>query len=130
MVTVSEVKSMRALTLGGALLGLALTIGCFGDLNTQNDLDPPIVRISQPQANDSVFGQVIIHVDAIDGFGVASVRFYIDDNLISTDFVTPYQAVWNASGLSGVHAIKVEARDEAGNSSSETITVTVGNPRN
>jgi hypothetical protein len=121
---------MRLLKTGAGLVGLAAAIGCFGDLNTQSDLDPPIVSITAPEAADTVFGQVIIQVNAIDGFGVASVRFYIDDNLLFTDFVVPYQAVWNASGLTGSHSIKVEARDEAGNQSSQTISVIVANDKN
>ena len=122
---------MRQLIIRVGVAGLAaVAIGCFGDLSTQNDLDPPIVQITSPQANDTVGGFVIIQANAIDGFGVASVRFYIDGVLLSTDFVTPYQAVWNATGLTGAHVIKVEARDEAGNQSSQSVQVIVSNVRN
>jgi hypothetical protein len=124
---------MRSLRLGLGLLGaagVAAAMGCFGDLNTQNDLDPPILRITAPQAGDTVFGLVLIQADAIDGFGVASVRFHVDNTLIFTDFVFPYQAVWNANGLSGTHSIRVEARDEAANTTSESISVVVANDPN
>lgn len=122
---------MRTLIIGGGIGALAaVAIGCFGDLNTQSDLDPPILQITAPQPEDTVGGLVIIQADAIDEFGVASVRFYIDGTLLSTDFVTPYQAVWNANGLSGEHVIKVEAKDETGNQSSQSIRVIVDVVRN
>ncbi len=122
---------MGQLLTRAGLAGLAaITIGCFGDLSTQSDLDPPIIQITSPLANDTVGGLVIIQATAADAFGVASVRFYIDDVLLFTDFVTPYQAPWNSTGLTGNHSIKAEARDEAGNSSSQTIGVVVGTIRN
>jgi hypothetical protein len=121
---------MRTLLLRGALGTIAAVgIGCFGDLNTQTDPDPPVLRITSPQANDTVGGLVIIQAAAEDAFGVASVRFYIDGGLLFTDYVAPYQAVWNANGLSGKHVIKVEARDESGNTTTESIQVTVDNSR-
>ena len=122
---------MRRLMAGTALAGfIAVSIGCFGDLANQTDTDPPVLQITSPQANDTVGGLVVIQATALDAFGVASVRFYIDGGLIFTDFVPPFQTVWNANGLTGAHTIKVAARDEAANESSQSIVVIVGTIRN
>ena len=47
---------------------------------------------------------------------VANMKFYVDDNLIETDYSEPFEAVWNSEGSApGEHIISIIAEDDDGN---------------
>ena len=114
------------------IVGAGLALGaCFGDLNQQTDTDSPILRITAPKQADTVSGLVSIQADALDSGGIDVVKFYIDNQLLTTDLRAPYLTVWNtASATPGPHTIKAEALDLVGNISTEAIVVVVGEGRN
>lgn len=108
-----------------------LTVGCFGDVNTQSDLDSPLLEILSPQQADTVSGLVSFQVAAQDAGGIDVVKFYVDGALLTTDLRAPYQTVWNTGSASlGPHALRAEAIDLAGNASTETVVVVVATGRN
>lgn len=99
-------------------------------INVNNVTDmPPTVSITSPAAGSSVSGTVSIAATATDDLGVASVKFYIDGTLVSTDTTSPYSHSWNTTtATNGSHSLRTVAQDSAGHSTTQTIAVTVGNP--
>jgi thermitase len=93
------------------------------------DATPPSVSFQQPQAGGTVGksqGEQIT-VDASDNVSVASVSLYADGALVGADTSAPYVFSWNTSSLAAgsQHTLRAVAADQAGNSSSVSITVTV-----
>jgi hypothetical protein len=90
------------------------------------DTTAPSLTITSPLANSTVNGRVSIIATASDATGINWVEFYVDGNLIGRDTGSPYSANWNARKANvGPHDIVVKAIDKAGNSSSQTLSVTV-----
>ncbi len=70
-------------------------------------------------------GTVDIKANVIDSDGqVEKVEFYVDGNLVNTDFTYPYNTPRNLS--SGIHKIKVVAFDNHELCSEKEISITVG----
>ena len=91
---------------------------------TAEDLTPPAVSITSPADGATVSKRVVITASATDSSGITRVRFYVDGNLIATDTSAPYSAAWNATkAANGLHEIRVEADDVAGNTGSAAILV-------
>jgi len=94
------------------------------------DITPPTVSITNPPANDIVFGSFNVTVEASDNVGVKGVEFYLDGILRKNDTVSPFDATINASRITNTtHTITARAYDDAGNANSYTITVTVDESR-
>jgi hypothetical protein len=93
------------------------------------DSTPPTVTITSPPNAATVSGTVTVAATATDNVGVASVRFYLDGVLQSTDTTNAYTWSWNSTSTSnGSHALTAVATDTAGNTTtSAPITVTVSN---
>jgi hypothetical protein len=85
------------------------------------DATPPSVSITSPSNGAIVSGTVNVAVSASDNVGVSSVNLSVDGVTISTLNSAPYNFSWTADGNS--HTITATAKDAAGNSASNTITV-------
>jgi hypothetical protein len=85
------------------------------------DATPPSVTITSPSNGSTVSGTVSIQVSATDNVGVASVSLTVDGATIGTLTTAPYTFSWTAS--SGTHTIVAIAKDAAGNSASNSISV-------
>ena len=58
--------------------------------------------------------------------GVQAVEFYGDGVLPARDTAAPYATSWNLRKVSkGVHTIKVRALDNAGNTTEQSVSITV-----
>ena len=98
------------------------------------DNTAPSVSVSDP-AEGALVGGANVHVAAASsdvGSGVASVSFEQRPagsgafTAIGTDTTAPYEASWNATGLSGSYELRAVATDAAGNpATAATVTVTV-----
>lgn len=93
------------------------------------DVAPPSVSFLAPQASGKV-GQSAgeaISINASDNVGVASVSLFADGVLVASDNSAPYNFNWNtlAMAAGSAHSLKAVATDQAGNSASVTITVTI-----
>lgn len=93
------------------------------------DVTPPSVSFLAPQASGKV-GQSIgeaISINASDNVGVASVSLFADGVLVASDNSAPYNFNWNtlAMAAGSAHSLKAVATDQAGNSASASITVTI-----
>ena len=92
------------------------------------DTTRPTIQFSAPAANALLSGLAAITANAQDDVGVASVDFYIDDQLEFTDSSSPYTHDWDTQFENdGSHSLKVVARDAASNTNEASITVTVDN---
>jgi len=92
---------------------------------------PPSVTIKNPKNGDFVKKIVTIKADASDDKGVTKVEFYIDNNLKSTDTISPYEWSWDTTKYaSGSHSIKARAYDTINQTSEHIIQVTVDQPPN
>src|SRR3989338_329494 len=94
------------------------------------DTTPPTVSITSPTNGATVSGSsVSITANASDNIGVVGVQFKLDGGSLGPeDTVAPYSTTFNSilSG-NGVQSIYAIARDEAGNTSTSAVTVTVAN---
>jgi len=93
------------------------------------DTIAPVVSFQQPQLGgtiDASLSESII-VYATDNTAVAAVSLYADGSLVGTLASAPYEFQWNTSSLGAgtQHTLKAVAMDQAGNSSSTSINVSV-----
>lgn len=88
---------------------------------------PPNVSLTAP-ANNSSFPSgttVSIAATATDDGSVASVAFYVDGAILSTDSSSPYAASWSG-GAVGAHVLSAVATDNTGlTRASEGVNVTI-----
>jgi hypothetical protein len=91
------------------------------------DTVKPGVVITSPKAKAKVKGTITFTVRATDaGSGVAKVLFYVGTKLKATDTKAGYSYSWNAkSAAKGAHKLTAKVFDKAGNSASQSITITV-----
>ena len=91
------------------------------------DTTAPSVTITSPASGSALTGRnTTITAAASDNVGVASVQFYIDDQLVATDTSAPYSTSWNLRKVGrGAHTIRVRALDAAGNATEQSLGVTV-----
>jgi hypothetical protein len=85
------------------------------------DATPPSVSISSPTNGSTVSGTVSIQVSATDNVAVSTVSLAVDGTTIGTSNTAPYVFSWTAS--SGTHTIVATAKDAAGNSATNSISV-------
>lgn len=88
------------------------------------DNQPPNISIQHPYHKEiipaSAYQELIIQADVQDHYGIQSVDFYLDGELLSTRFSPPYLTAWKP--FPGEHSLVVVAVDQAGNqSTSESI---------
>lgn len=94
----------------------------------EEETTPPTVSISSHISGQTVNGIVTITVTTEDNEGISKVEFYINDSLVLTDSVPPYEYEWNTQQYenNSEHTVKVISYDESDNSTeSETITLIV-----
>ena len=89
------------------------------------DIINPLVKITSPLNNASVFGLINITANASDNKNVTKVEFYDGALLIATDSSVPYNIQWNATSA-GIHQLKAIAYDAANNTAQDIVTVSVG----
>jgi hypothetical protein len=95
------------------------------------DTTPPSVSFAQPQQGGTVNTSTgePVNVNASDNVGVASVSLYADGTLVAGKTSAPYAFSWNTATFApGSHTLTATARDQAGNSTSVSITVTENPP--
>lgn len=91
------------------------------------DTTSPALAIASPLDGALTKGTVSIEASATDNVGVAKVEFYVD-GVLKAVAVSPYTYAWDTTlEIDGSHTIKAVAFDEAGNTTTDEITVTVDN---
>jgi len=91
------------------------------------DKTPPTVSITGPADKAIVTGTVAIAANATDSSGVKQVDFYVDNVFLATSTGPSYTVNWDTSGLvpGSSHTLKATAIDNAGNSNSASVSVTI-----
>jgi len=94
---------------------------------------PPSVAITNPANGAQVNGKVTISAQPSNFPSTATVKFFIDGALKTSDSSAPYEYGWQTKGAStGSHTIAVVASDSQANSASTSISVQIaakGKPR-
>ncbi len=93
-------------------------------VNTNDPVSPPEVSISSPVDGDTVGTYFVVNVTATDNVKVDHVEVRANGNLMGSVNSSPY--IFNVTGLTnGQATIEAKAYDSRGDSSTDTITVTV-----
>lgn len=89
------------------------------------DTQDPIVDLRAPTV---MTGTVTIRADAEDDTGLEKVEFYLNDDLVFTDYSPPYEWVFLTEDKeNGDYALKAKAFDLFGNATTDQMTVPVDN---
>ena len=98
--------------------------------NAAPDTTKPTVIITNPPANDIVFGMINVTVTANDNIAISSVLFFVDGLQRKNDTVAPYDFGLNASRLTNItHNLSARAYDTSGNFNTHNITIIVDESR-
>lgn len=94
------------------------------------DDTPPTVEITAPTGGATITQETTVTVAASDDRGVAAVSVYVDGNLLKTltapNAGSDYSVTWSLVGYAkGTHTITAVAVDNAGQTASDSITVTL-----
>lgn len=102
----------------------------FGQMlqDQQVDLGQPIVSIDNLDNGDTVSDTSDIEVTATDYYGISTVEFVIDGDVVDTQTRAPFVYSWDTTdSANGSVEVKARATDRFGNQKTETIIVTVSN---
>lgn len=102
--------------------------------HTLSDAEPPVVQWVEPQDNATISGNVDLKVSATDNLAMSRVQFLVDGSPLAIDQAPAdcnplyCKTSWDTLTVSdGNHTLHATAFDEAGNSASASIVVTVQN---
>jgi uncharacterized delta-60 repeat protein len=94
------------------------------------DTSAPSVVISSPANGATVAGAISIQGTASDNVAVAQIKLFVDGAEHSTAASSPYSFSLNTLALSnGSHLLRVDALDPSNNLGSQSVMVTVYNPK-
>jgi hypothetical protein len=88
------------------------------------ELIPPVVSITSPAEGATLTGSFTVQVDAQDNYVVATTELYVDDVMITSADLPPYEMIVPKTIMPGTHTIEVRAFDANNNSASTMITIT------
>lgn len=96
-----------------------------GSTTTTADTTAPMISISTPTANSTVFGLVDITFNTSDNRGVTKVELFINGRLAMTSTSAPFNMQWNTRRVaSGSYVLTGRAYDAAGNTTTSAgVTV-------
>ena len=100
------------------------------NVSVDNVDDPPAVSITSPADGAIVSGVETVTADASDDSGVNQVEFFIDGGSIGTDTdgSDGWSAAWDTTAYAdGGHTVTVTATDTVGQTSDNSVSVTVDN---
>ncbi|MDX1746717.1 MAG: Ig-like domain-containing protein, partial [Halobacteriales archaeon] len=92
--------------------------------------NPPTVSITQPANGSTVSGTISVVANASDDGTVTQVEFFVDGTSlgIDSDGSDGWSIPWNTSGVAdGGHTVSATATDDAGQTGSDAVGVTVDN---
>jgi thermitase len=117
---------VRAYDAAGNSVPASVSVNVANATTTIADSTPPAVTIGNPKAGSKVKGNPTISVAASDNAGAAGITqtLFIDGAQVAQASGGSLSYTWQArKAASGAHQITAVARDAAGNSSSQSITV-------
>ncbi len=85
-------------------------------------------NFSMPWFKTFVLGKINVLVYASDSqSGIEKVEFYVDGQLMATDYSSPYEWLWNEDTVYDTHLLEVIAYDRDGNTAKDSMEVIVFN---
>lgn len=103
-------------------------MGDGSNCNTPSDTQVPSVQLTSPVNGAKVNGAVKLEATATDNTGVSKVEFYVNSSLVKTSTTAPHNYEWSTdAAANGTYLLSAKAFDTAGNTSSDSVTVTVEN---
>jgi formylglycine-generating enzyme required for sulfatase activity len=102
---------------------LLLLISCKENSTEPTDSEKPAVVISYPANGAEVKADTLYKIiaDATDNKGITKVEFSIDGQNAASDSSSPYEYIWNTTGLSGDHTIMAKGYDAANNIGTSSV---------
>lgn len=98
-------------------------------VSTLPDTTPPTVSLTTPGNGQTLQLTFPIAATASDDLDLNKVNFYADTTLIATVTSPPFALNWNSYAVhNGAHTLTAEAFDASGNTSSQSVTITINNP--
>ncbi len=92
------------------------------------DVFPPVVSITRPFNRQILTGDQTVEAYATDNFGISSIEFYVDSELVGSVSSSPYTFDFNTTAFrNGEHSLTARAVDETGNDMNYTLKVTLAN---
>jgi hypothetical protein len=93
------------------------------------DAEAPSVSVDTPANGASLTGSVKVKATASDNVGIVGVQFkYGDQNIGAEDTTSPYKVDWQTADVpNGTHELTAVARDAAGNTTPDSVTVSTSN---
>lgn len=85
---------------------------------------PPTVSFVNPEAGETVAGDVLVHVDAVDDLGEPEVDFYVNGTL-EGEFDSDGLYLWTPEFAAGERRLRAVATDSGGQAGNAEITVNV-----
>jgi formylglycine-generating enzyme required for sulfatase activity len=123
IVTVTRNQWMTKFKLYIPFLFLFILISCKENSTQPTDSEKPTVAILYPANGVEVKADTVYKIiaDAIDNKGIVKVEFYINGQNVSSDDSSPYEYIWNTTGLSGDHTIMAKGYDAASNIGTSSV---------
>ena len=107
---------------------LSLILSSCGDKKSSDSVEPIAVNITYPIENSKIARNVPFRASVESLEGIESVQFFVDDSLIFSDTITPYETNINTIDFEdGSYQLSVLARDAKERESADTITVNIFN---
>ena len=107
---------------------LFLILSSCGDKKSSDSVEPLAVSITYPIENSKIARDVPFRASIESLEGIESVQFFIDDSLIVSDTLTPYETNINTIDFEdGSYQLSVFARDAKERENADTITVNIFN---
>ncbi|MFC1679029.1 Ig-like domain-containing protein [Elusimicrobiota bacterium] len=99
------------------------------DDNGPPDTVPPSVGITSPLSGATISGTASATVDASDDRAIAKVDLLIDGKVVAHDSLAPFSftRIYTTSLVNGTHTLTARVFDTRGNSSEDSVSVTVLN---
>jgi hypothetical protein len=92
------------------------------------DLTPPVFTLMNISNGTFLYGAHWIWVNGSDGCGIGEVEYLVDNVLLSTAMVPPYDWLWHTSQASdGFHQLEARVADNIGNTAPASVTVATEN---
>jgi subtilisin family serine protease len=93
-----------------------------------NDVTAPSVSVTSPAEGATLLGTITLTASASDDRAVSRVAFYVDGQLLWSDYSSPYSYSWNSRSVpNGAHTVSAKAYDAAGNVGTTVNSFTVNN---
>ena len=112
---------------------MPVTVFVDNEENIIDDTTPPNIVLTDPAANQTVSGSVIVGAVANDDQGIAHVEFFQNSGSVGTDDIEPYEYTWDTSQETddSEHIWYAKAVDNSGlTAQTQSIAVYVDNNDN